>query len=97
MTTALDPSRAHEDILRDFVLLLGEFVPADRRGEPTMDSPLLGAYPELDSMAIVELVAAIEERFGIAFDDMDLREETFASVGSVVALIHAKQRGGTRT
>ena len=44
-----------------------------------------------------ELVAAIEERFGIAFDDMELREETFASVGSVVALIHAKQRGDTRT
>lgn len=48
---------------------------------------LLGAVPELDSMAVVGLIAALEDRFGVQFDDADLDGRAFASVGSLVALI----------
>ena len=42
---------------------------------------LLGAIPELDSMAVVTLITGLEERFGITVDDDDIDGETFATVG----------------
>lgn len=53
-------------------------------------TPLLGALPELDSMAIVNLIGALEARFGIMFDDDEISGETFATVGSLMSLIGAK-------
>lgn len=54
------------------------------------DTALLGALPELDSMAIVNLIGALEARFGIMFDDDEINGETFATVGSLMAVIAAK-------
>ena len=44
---------------------------------------LLGAIPELDSMAVVTLITGLEERFGITVDDDDIDGETFATVGAL--------------
>lgn len=57
-----------------------------------VDSPLLGAVPELDSMAVVGVIAAIEERFGIAIDDDDISASTFETVGSLAAFVEQKTR-----
>jgi len=54
-------------------------------------TPLLGSLPELDSMAVVELVAALEEHFGITVDDGDVTEDVFATVGSLAALVDGKR------
>jgi len=54
------------------------------------DSPLLGALPELDSMAVVSVIAALEERFGIMVDDDDISASTFATLGSLSAFVNAK-------
>jgi acyl carrier protein len=54
------------------------------------DSPLLGALPELDSMAVVGLIAAIEDRFGIAVDDDDISASTFETVGSLADFVAQK-------
>ena len=35
----------------------------------TSNTPLLGAIPELDSMAVVALLTQLEERFGFSIDD----------------------------
>lgn len=51
------------------------------------DTALLGSIPELDSMAVVNLLGAIEERFGIAVSDDDISGETFATVGSLRSFI----------
>jgi acyl carrier protein len=59
----------------------------------TADTPLLGAIPELDSMAVVTLITTLEERLGIVVDDDDIDGDTFASVGSLVAFVSAKQAG----
>ena len=53
-------------------------------------TPLLGAVPELDSMAVVSLITALEESFGIAVDDDDIDGSTFATVGSLVDFVAAK-------
>lgn len=80
----MDPTT---DVLRtlDDVLSLG-----GRALAWTRDTPLLGAVPELDSMAVVTLITSLEERFGITVDDDEIDGATFGSVGSLVDFVAAK-------
>jgi acyl carrier protein len=72
-------------ILTD-VLSLGE---AGRR--LTADSPLLGSLPELDSMAVVSLIGALEEHFDIEVADDDISASTFETLGSLAAFVAQKR------
>lgn len=62
----------------------------DRAATIDASTPLLGSLPELDSMAVLELVAALEQRFGIAVDDDDVTAEVFESLGSLTAFVQQK-------
>ena len=55
-----------------------------------LTTPLLGAIPELDSMAVVSLLTALEERFGFTIQDDEVDGTIFATVGSLVAFVDAK-------
>ena len=46
----------------------------------------------IDSIAIVELIALVEDRFDIQFADEDLVARSFASIRSLATLIAAKPR-----
>ncbi|GIJ79388.1 acyl carrier protein [Micromonospora phaseoli] len=59
----------------------------DRAATLDASTPLLDSLPELDSMAVVELVAALEERFGFTLDDGDLTTELFETLGSLAAFV----------
>jgi acyl carrier protein len=63
----------------------------DRADTLDASTPLLGGLPELDSMAVVELVAALEERFGITIDDEDVTGEVFETLGSLAAFVDGKR------
>lgn len=52
-----------------------------------LTTPLLGALPELDSMAVLALISGLEAHFGIAFSDDQLSGSSFATVGSLCALV----------
>jgi acyl carrier protein len=54
------------------------------------NTPLLGNVPELDSVAVISVLTAIEEEFGIAFDDDEITASTFETVGSLIALTESK-------
>ncbi len=54
------------------------------------ESPLLGAIPELDSMAVVNIITSIEERFDVVLEDDELDAEVFETVGSLQNLIRSK-------
>jgi acyl carrier protein len=71
-------------ILRD-TLSLG--ARADRL---TTDSALLGGLPEFDSMAVVNVVAALESEFGFSVNDDELSAEVFATVGSLTEFVSGK-------
>lgn len=73
-----------KDILSS-VLNLGE-----RRKTLNADTALLGSLPELDSMAAVNLIATLEEHFGIAVNDDDISAEVFMTVGSLVSFVDQK-------
>jgi acyl carrier protein len=53
-------------------------------------TPLLGAIPELDSMAVVALITALEERFAFVVDDDEIDGSTFATVGTLVGFVERK-------
>ena len=55
------------------------------------NTALLGAVPELDSMAVIALVSALEERFAVDIADEDLNAATFATVGTLCAMLERKQ------
>lgn len=59
----------------------------------TPASPLLGALPELDSMAVVAILSALEEHFGFTIDDDEISADTFATLGSLIGFVEAKLNG----
>lgn len=56
----------------------------------TAESPLLGSIPELDSMAVVNLITALEDQFGIVVDDDEISAATFETLGSLTAFVEQK-------
>ncbi len=79
------------DVMQEVVRMLDEVLSLNGRSASfTTGTPLLGAIPELDSMAVVSLITSIEDRFGIVVDDDDIDGSTFASVGSLTEFVAGK-------
>ncbi len=57
------------------------------------DSPFFAGGLGIDSIAIVELISLVEERFGVQFGDEDLVPESFANLGALAGLV-ARKLGG---
>lgn len=54
------------------------------------DTPLFGAMPELDSMAVAGLLTEIEDRFGVLIEDDELDGDMLASFGGLAAFVRGK-------
>lgn len=54
------------------------------------DSALMGAVAELDSMAVVSILTALEDKFDFVVDDDEIDGRTFASVASLTAFVRSK-------
>jgi len=79
---------------KEVLSLLDEILSLNGRAKEFVAStPLLGAIPELDSMAVVALIGGLEERFGFTVDDDEIEGSTFATVGSLVQFVDGKLAG----
>jgi acyl carrier protein len=79
------------DIKKELLRILDETLSLNGRSASFTDAtPLLGGLPELDSMAVVAVLTAAEERFGITIDDDEMSGEVFATVGSLINYISSK-------
>ena len=79
------------DIKKEVLAVLDEILSLNGRSSAfTDDTPLLGAIPELDSMAVVALMTTLEERFGIAVNDDEIDGATFSTVGALVDFVGQK-------
>ena len=79
-------------LIQDICQLLDEVLVLKGRGlSMTVDTPLLGAVPELDSMAVLALLTSMESRYGFAVSDDEIDGSVFATVGSLAAFIEAHQ------
>ena len=79
------------DTLTEVLRILDEVLSLGGRAMKfSAETPLLGAIPELDSMAVVTLITTLEDRFGIMVDDDEISGDTFATVGSVTDFVAGK-------
>lgn len=73
-----------KSILRD-TLQIG-----DRVDGFDLATPLLGHVPELDSMAVVTILTALEETFDFEVDDDEITAATFDTLGSLTEFVDHK-------
>ena len=80
------PKEADVDaLLRDMLAeTLG--ISKKRVAEFDDETELFGALPELDSMAVANLLTAIEEKLDILIEDDDVEAEDFATYGSLLTV-----------
>lgn len=53
-------------------------------------TPLLGAVPTLDSMALVAILTTLEDRFGFTIEDDEIDASKFETVGSLTEFVSGK-------
>jgi acyl carrier protein len=58
----------------------------------TAQSHLLGAYAELDSMAVINLITRLEEHFGFDVEDDEINGQVFETLGTLSAFVDSKLR-----
>jgi acyl carrier protein len=80
-----------ENLLNQVRLLLGDVLGLGARaGALTAQTALLGSLPELDSMAVATILAALEERFGIVLDDSQISADVFQTLGSLTTFVQGQ-------
>ena len=83
------------DVQKEVLNILDEVLGLEGRSAAMgRDTPLLGALPELDSMAVVSVITTLEERFGFAIDDDDLDASSFATVGALADFVQTRLASG---
>ena len=84
-TDEADVDLALRAVLRD---VLG--IDENRIAAMSEATPLFGAVPELDSMAVAALLTALEDRLGIIIHDDDIDAETFETFGKLLSFLFTK-------
>jgi acyl carrier protein len=72
-------------VLADILGLSG-----DRVATFTADTPLFGALPELDSMAVASVLTELEDRLGILIEDDEIDGEMLETFGALVQFAASK-------
>lgn len=62
----------------------------DRAETLSASTQLFGGIPELDSFAVVELAASLEEQFGFQIDGSEFNGDIFETVGSLAQFVEKK-------
>lgn len=85
LATDIDVDAAVRGVLADVLGLAPDRVEAFDR-----DTPLFGALPELDSMAVAGVLTELEDRLGIVIDDDEVDGDMLESVGALTDFVRAK-------
>lgn len=80
--------RADQALRGVLVDLLG--IDADRVATFDADTPLFGALPELDSMAVATMLTELEDRTDIIIDDDEVDIDMFETFGALRNFIAGK-------
>lgn len=89
MTAALDDEQEVDATLRAVLRdVLG--LPEAQVAAFEEDSPLFGALPEFDSMAVAGLLTELEERLGILIEDHEVDADLLETYGALLTFARAK-------
>lgn len=79
------------NVNEDVIKTLGESLQLGNKTDSfTVETPLLGNLPELDSMAVITLITALEEQFDFTVEDDEISADTFETVGSLCDFVSTK-------
>ncbi len=79
------------DVLSEVKAVVGSALGVrDRIRNADGSTALLGAIPELDSIAVVNLITALEEHFGFSVADDELGAATFETLGSLAGFVEGE-------
>lgn len=81
----------HTDLLKK--ILSAQLGPSYPPSSFTERTPLLGSIPELDSMAVVGILTAIEEELGIAIPDDEISADAFATFADLASFVARSSAG----
>ena len=81
-----------EQLVRDVAGLLGRSLSLENSQveELTASTPLFGNLPELDSMAVVTVLTAIEDHYDILIEDDEVSGELFDTLGTLADFVAGK-------
>ena len=83
--------QATSTLVNEVKRVVTEALGLGKRGETLSASTrLLENLPELDSLAVLKLVYAIEDRFGISIDDEEVTADLFETLGSLARFVESK-------
>lgn len=80
------------EVTQQIIFLLNDVLALPASTRLQAESPLLGALPELDSMAVLNVVTALEDHFGITMQDDEISAATFESVATLSAFVEQQLR-----
>jgi acyl carrier protein len=89
MVVALDDSGEVDSTLRAVLSDSLGLEPA-RVAAFESETPLFGALPEFDSLAVAELLTALEERLGIVIEDHEVDADMMETYGALLAFARGK-------
>ncbi|MHB9878245.1 phosphopantetheine-binding protein [Pacificimonas sp. ICDLI1SI03] len=92
MTAAPQSALGKSDVEAEVRAVLRDVLALDANTAAAMnaDTPLFGALPELDSMAVAGLLTELEDRLDILIDDDEVDGDMFETFGSLSAFIRTK-------
>jgi acyl carrier protein len=80
-----------QTVITEIKEILGDVLGLGQRAQEfSRDTALLGALPEFDSMAVVSVLTAIEEQFGIIIEDDDVDASVFETIGALADFVDNK-------
>lgn len=80
--------------LNDIKGIIGSVLQLGSRVEQfDRSTQLLGSVPEFDSMAVVSVITAIEENYGVIVDDDEVSADIFETVGDLLDFVTEKVGG----
>jgi acyl carrier protein len=82
--------KVSSDITARVLGLVSEQILGDSKHKATADTPLLSHGLDLDSVAVLQLIMAVEEEFGVRFEDRDLSIELFRTAGTLADAVARK-------
>ena len=86
-----ESSTIDDNVLNEVRSILAEALGLGPRGaEFSVETALLGSIPELDSMAVVQVITALEEHYGFEVEDDEISAVTFETLGSLVSFVEDK-------
>lgn len=79
------------DTQQELCKLLDQALGLDGRARQfNTDTPLMGALPELDSMGVVAILTALEDRLGLSVDDDEIDASVFETFGTLLKFVQDK-------